>query len=76
MNNPTRETDEVQGAGVYSSTPPSAGTDSPPLGTPGTSSVRVYDRPDSPQNGMNITTIVLMLIALLIISAIVWSVIT
>lgn len=76
MNNPSRENDQNQGATVYPSTPTaSASTQQPPLGTPGTSSVRVYDRPDKPQTGINMTTLVLMLIALLVVGAIVWSVI-
>lgn len=76
MNNPSRENDQSQGATVSSATPTASTTaQQPPLGTPGTSSVRVYDRPDKPQAGINMTTLVLMLIALLVVGAIVWSVI-
>jgi hypothetical protein len=70
MNQPSRETEEAKGANVYSSTP----TSDAPAGTPGTSSVRVYDRPDTPKSGVSMVTIVLMIIALLAVGAIVWSV--
>lgn len=69
MNQPTNQKDDVQGAGVF----PADSTTSAqsPAGTPG---VHVYDRPDGPVGGINITTIVLMLIALLVVGAIIWSV--
>lgn len=72
MNNTPRETDEVQGATVYPTTP---GADEA-SGTPGASSVRVYDRPDKPQQGVSMMTIILMLVALLVVAAIVWSLMT
>lgn len=71
MNQPTNQKDDVQGAGVYpADSTPSAQA---PTATPG---VRVYDRPDSPQGGLNMTTIVLMIIALMVIGAVIWSVMT
>jgi len=74
MNQPTNQKDDVQGAGVYpADSTPSAQA---PAGTPGTSGVRVYDRPDTPQGGLNMSTIVLMIIALMIIGAVIWSVMT
>lgn len=74
MNHPPTQSDDVQGAGVYpADSTPSAQA---PAGTPGTSGVRVYDRPDSPQGGLNMTTIILMIIALMVIGAVIWSVMT
>jgi hypothetical protein len=74
MNQPSNQPDDVQGAGVYPTDSPTAGQ--APAGTPGTSGVRVYDRPDSPQGGLNMSTIILMIIALMIIGAVIWSVMT
>jgi len=68
MNNPTRETDEAGGAQVYSDSNASGDA---PAGAPGTSNVRVYDRPEGTQASGMMGTI-LLIIALLVIAALVW----
>jgi hypothetical protein len=72
MNHPPQETDDVKGVGVYPTD--STTSNQPPTGASGTPSVRVYDRPDSPAGGINMMSIALMIIALLVVGAIVWSV--
>lgn len=74
MNQPSNQSDDVQGAGVYPADSPTAGQ--APAGTPRIPGVRVYDHPDSPQRGFSITTIVLMIIALMVIGVVIWSVMT
>lgn len=73
MNQPINQQDDVQGAGVYPADTPTTGQ--PPAGTPATSGVGVYDRPEGAGGGVNITTIVLMIVALLVVGAIIWTVI-
>lgn len=74
MNNPRQDTNEVQGAGVYPTD--STASNQSPTGTPPTSTVGVYNRPENAGGGMSMATIVLMIIALMVIGAIVWSVMT
>lgn len=70
MNSPSRETNEAQGAGVYSDTP---SVDTSPAGTPGTSSVRVYDRPEETSKTPGMLGIILTLLVVLAISWFVWQ---
>jgi len=67
MNSPQRETDDARGAQVYAET-----TNDSPAGTPGTSGVRVYDRPER-QQGAGMMGTILLIVVLLIIGALVWN---
>lgn len=69
MNNPPRETDEAQGAQVYTDT--SVSNDSP-AGTPGTPGVRVYDRPET-QQGPGMLGIILLIVGLIAVGLLVWN---